>query len=112
MVLHNANQRSVIKVTVCDPCRQLAVPNQIVASQLLVVRLREVRVHVRLLKGEVVALRLGGIPLHGVLGSDGVELVWTLNDVLLDGVVADGQGSAKVACLVGGGEADWGVDVG
>jgi hypothetical protein len=67
------------------------------ASELLVVRLREIGVTIGIGKGEVVALGLGGVPFHGILGSDGVEVLGRLDDVLLDWVIADGEGGADVA---------------
>lgn len=60
------------------------------APQLFVVHLRKARVPVRIGEREVAALGLSGFSIHGILGGDGVELVGTLDDVLLDGVVADG----------------------
>jgi len=75
----------------------LTVPNKVVASQLLVVSLRKVCVAIGISKGEVVALRLSGIPLHGILGGDGVKVLRGLNNVLLDRVVSNGQGGADVA---------------
>jgi len=79
-------------------------PHKVMASQLLVVRLRKVGVAIGISKGEVVALRLSGVPFHGVLRSDGVEVLRGLDNVLLDWVVADGEGSADVAFPPGLGE--------
>jgi len=69
--------------------------------KLLVVGLGEVGVAIGISEGEIVVSRLRCVPLHGVLGGDGVEVVGGLNNVLLDGVVTDSQGSANVASLPG-----------
>lgn len=53
-------------------------------------------------EGKVVALRLGGLPFHGIFGGDGVEVCAGLDDALFDRVIADGQGCADVLAALGG----------
>ena len=70
-------------------------------AELLVVGLGEVGVEIGISEGESVVSRLSCVPLHGVLGSDGIKIVRGLNNVLLDGVITNSQGSANVASLPG-----------
>jgi hypothetical protein len=73
VVLHDGDQRLVVKVAVRHPCGELAVPHQIVAANLQAVLVRIVDVTVTVLESEVVTAGLGRLPLLCVLGSDAVR---------------------------------------
>ena len=102
VVLHNRDQRLVVEAAAGDPCGELGVPDQRVAVDLGVVLLGEGDDGITTSKGEVVARRLGGFPLHGVLGRHRVEVLG--HDLGLRGLIADRQRGADelaVALLEG-----------
>jgi len=101
VVLHDGNQRLVVKAALTDPGGELRVPDQSVAAHFFVVAVGKVCYGVCAGKGKVVALGLGGLPFHGIFGGDGVEVGAGLDDALFDGVVADGQGCADVLATLG-----------
>jgi hypothetical protein len=92
VVLHDINQRGVAEVAICHPIRQLRVPHEVVAVDLQLVLLRERDIAIGILEREVVLGGLGGLPLHGIFGSNGIELL--VNDLCLAGLVAESQSSS------------------
>lgn len=57
------------------PARQLLIPNQIMASQFLSIRLGQVGNDISLFEAEAVLGRLGSIPLHRVAGGELAEVI-------------------------------------
>lgn len=74
VVLHDADERLVVETALGNPDGELRMPNQSVAVHLEVVLLRVCRIAVGIRKGEVVAGWLSRLPLHAVLGGEGVEV--------------------------------------
>ena len=102
VVLHDGDQRLVVEAAAGDPCGELGVPDQSVAVDLSVVLLGESDDGVTTSEGEVVARRLGGLPLHGILGRHRVEVL--VHDLGLRGLIANRQRGADelaVALLEG-----------
>lgn len=101
VVGHDLDERGVVEVALLDPRRELAVPDERVAPQVLAVLDRPVDVAVGVVKGEDAALRLGRLPLQRVLGRDGADLEVVLEDGVLEGLVAQSQGGADVLLALG-----------
>lgn len=70
VVLHDLDQRGVVESAAGDPLGKLAVPDQGMAVDLDLVLLRERGDLVGFTEREVSSGRFGGLPFHGVLGSD------------------------------------------
>jgi hypothetical protein len=92
VVLHDTNKGLVVESALRYPGRQLRVPDEGVAVNLEVVLLGVFSVSVGIRESEVVARWLNGLPLHRVLGSEGVEV--GLDDLALTGLVAESQSRA------------------
>lgn len=72
VVLHDIHQRSIV-VNLVYPARQLAVPDQCMASHLLAVLRREVRNCISSAPVELILVRLSCVPFHRILRRDGAE---------------------------------------
>jgi len=94
VVGHDVDQGGIVEAALGDPGGQLRVPHEGMAADLLAVLDGPVDVLVGAGEGELAAAGLGGVPLLGVLGRDGAELA--LDDGLLGGVAAQGQGGTNV----------------
>ena len=70
VVLHDGDQGRVVKLAIPYPGWQLAVPDESVAVNLLLILLGPVTVAVGIGVGEVVAAGLSHLPLHGILGCE------------------------------------------
>jgi hypothetical protein len=88
VILHNAHQCGVI-VNLVHPVWQLRVPDESVASHLLVILCREVGDLVGATKAELSSVGFRCVPLHSILRCDGAEL--RFDDVGFLVVVADRQ---------------------
>ena len=75
VVVHDADERGVVEATLSHPCRELAVPDQVVAMDLDTVLGCVVDVAVGILEGEDTTLRLGRLPLLSVLRRDAGGLI-------------------------------------
>lgn len=108
--LHHLEQRGVVESAPGHPRRQLAVPDQSVAANLLAVLGGKSHDGVGVVEGEVPLGGLRGFPLHCVLRRDRPEL--GLDNLLLLRVVPDREGSTDIllACgLEGGIKGCWGL---
>jgi hypothetical protein len=92
VVLHDTNKGFVVESALRYPWRQLRVPDEGVAVNLEVVLLGVFSVSVGIRESKVVARWLNRLPLHRVLGSEGVEV--GLDDLALTGLVAESQSRA------------------
>jgi hypothetical protein len=101
VVLHHRLQRLVVPVPVGHPARQLTVPNERVATQLVPAGRGSVGMLVRAVPVELILVRLDSIPLHGVLGRDGTKVILVVENVALGAVVAHRHGRAKVRLASG-----------
>lgn len=93
VVLDDGDQRLVVETAARNPGGQLAVPDQGVAVDLLVVLLCKGNNSITTGKGEVVTGWLGGFPFHGVLRRDRVEVL--VDDLGLGRLIADSQSCSK-----------------
>lgn len=110
MSLHHLKQRGVVEAASGHPRRQLAVPDQSVAADLVSVLSGKSHHGVGIVEGEVPLGGLRGLPFHCVLGCDGPEL--SLDNLLLLRVVPDREGGPDIllACgLEGGIKCRWGL---
>lgn len=78
-------------------------PNESVAVNLLLLCNSVVADSVSTSEGELTASWLSGLPLHGILRSDGSEVIVVVDDGALSSVdwVADGQGSTNKGAALG-----------
>jgi hypothetical protein len=74
VVFHDPYQGLVVVVASSDPRRELRVPDKSVAVDFLLIGLGPVAVAVGVAEGEVVAVRLNGLPLHCILWRERVEV--------------------------------------
>lgn len=81
VVGHDLDQGGVVEAAVGHPTRELRVPDKSMAANVLAVLACPVHVLIGGAPVELPAVRLGGIPLLGVLRRDGAELA--ADDVLL-----------------------------
>jgi hypothetical protein len=75
VVLHDLNKSLVVEVAISHPGWELAVPHQVVAVDLNAIVGCVVDIAIGISKSEVVTLRLSGLPLLGIFGSDPCELL-------------------------------------
>lgn len=110
MSLHHLEQRGVVEPASGNPRRQLAVPDQSVAADLVSVLSGKSHHGVGIVEGEVPLGGLRGLPFHCILGRDRPEL--GPDDVLLLRVVPDRECGPDIllACgLEGGIKSCWGL---
>jgi hypothetical protein len=86
MILHNLDKGLVVEVASTNPSWELRVPDKVMAMDFLLVGLSPVAVAVGVGEGEVVAARLDDLPLHCILGGEGVEVGAVGGNGFLDGV--------------------------
>lgn len=96
VVAHDRLQGLVVPVAVGNPAGKLAVPNEGVAAKLHAARSSGISMLVGGAPVELAAVGLDGFPLHGVLGGERAELALGVENGVLLGVTADGDGGTKV----------------
>lgn len=101
MVCHNTNERSIIETTVRHPGRELAVPNQSMATKLKSPLCCIVGNCVRSAPRKLISIWFSCIPLHGVLRSDWSEICFVIDDIAFGTVATDRQRCANVRTSLG-----------
>lgn len=117
MVSQNLNKRRIVEVAIRYPARQLRIPSQCVASQLLIILSRPVcDLHIQSImfqgfmiqpvtdlistaEAEGSSARLGCIPFHRIFWSHRADFRFVLDDVLLRTITPYCQGRANISTL-------------
>jgi hypothetical protein len=91
--LHDSDEGLVVEVASSNPRWELRVPDKGVAVDFLLVGFGEVAVAVGVGEGEVATLRLNGLPLHGILWCERVEVGVVASNGLLGRVA-----TTRISC--------------
>ena len=91
MILHNLDEGLVVEVASTNPSWELRVPDKVMAMDFFLVCFGPVAVAVGVGKGEVVTARLDDLPLHCILGGEGVEVGAVGGNGFFGGVATTGN---------------------
>lgn len=103
MIIHNLDERRIIKTPFRNPRGQLAVPHKRMAMHLLLLLHCIVSHRVRTVERKYSPRWLSGLPFHGIFRGDGAEVRVVVYDGAFGSVdrVADGEGGAEKGAASG-----------